>query len=91
MTAELEATREDLLAVQPADYEDSVNELQTEWEGRLRRLLRERPEVAGDLRRLLDELPAPETDTGTRVKQRATASGRGRVYQAGRDQHINER
>ncbi|WP_406148137.1 hypothetical protein [Streptomyces sp. NBC_01012] len=66
-------------------------ELRDAWTGRVRRLLTERPDIASDLRRILVEL-APEVDDAPRtVRMRAEASGSGRVYQAGRDQHINER
>ena len=85
VAAELDNTREDLsadLAVQ--------DELVTEWQGRIRRLLVERPEAAAELRSLLDEL-SPGPSNGPAVSQRATASGEARIYQAGRDQHIAER
>ncbi|MFC4493269.1 hypothetical protein ACFPA8_03860 [Streptomyces ovatisporus] len=91
VASELGATREDLLAAQSSGDEDAVQELQAEWRSRVRRLLREQPEVADELRRLLDGIAA-EADTATvTVTQHATASGQARVYQAGRDQHIGER
>lgn len=52
-----------------------------------------RPEVADELRRILAELnpELPPAHTTVEVRLRAEASGSGRVYQAGRDQHITER
>lgn len=92
--AELEATRSDLLAARGAGDSLSEEELRGEWQGRLRRLLISEPQIADELRRLLDELSPPGQDTPapvTQVKLQARASGHGRVYQAGRDQHITEK
>lgn len=88
--AELDATREDLLAAQQSGDEDTVRELQSEWQGRMRRFLAARPDVAEDLRHLLGELD-PGRDAAQAVTQHATASGHARIYQAGRDQRIEER
>lgn len=90
VVADLDATREDLLAALAAGDTDVEAELRSEWRGRIRRLLTNRPEVAEDLRRLLDEF-GPRESTAAPISQHATASGRARVYQAGRDQHISER
>ncbi|MEU8706048.1 hypothetical protein [Streptomyces sp. NPDC048565] len=88
---ELEAARDDLLTARDNGDELTEQELRDAWTGRVRRLLTERPDIASDLRRILVEL-APEVDDAPRtVQMRAEASGGGRVYQAGRDQHINER
>ena len=92
--AELDATRSDLLAARGAGDSLSEEELRGEWQGRLRRLLIAEPQIADELRRLLDELSPPGQDTpapGTQVRLQARASGHGRVYQAGRDQHITEK
>ncbi|WP_338696617.1 hypothetical protein V2W30_14140 [Streptomyces sp. Q6] len=90
VAAELDVTREELLAASQASDQDVEAELQAEWQGRIRRLLVARPEVAEELRRLLDEL-APDTGAAPKVTQHATASGHARIYQAGRDQRISER
>ncbi len=66
-------------------------ELSAEWQGRIRRLLIDRPEVAVELQRLLDELTPGTGPTAAPVSQSATASGHSRVYQAGRDLHITDR
>ncbi|MCZ7459689.1 hypothetical protein [Streptomyces sp. WMMC940] len=88
---ELEAARDDLLLARENGDELVEQELSEEWAGRLRRLLRDRPDVAVELRRILAHLdPDEQTQTRT-VRMRAEASGSGRVYQAGRDQHIAER
>ncbi|MEU6771492.1 hypothetical protein [Streptomyces sp. NPDC046759] len=90
VAAELDATREDLLAASAAGDQHIEGELQAEWQGRIRRFLTTRPEAVEDLRRLLDEfVSSPETTPA--VTQHATASGHARIYQAGRDQHISER
>lgn len=96
VVAELEATREDALAAGEAHDEDTLGELHLEWQGRLRRLLAAQPDAAADLRRLLDELE-PSASTGPAINainaidQHATASGRARIYQAGRDQRNTPR
>jgi hypothetical protein len=91
--AELDATREDLLLARESDDPDAEAELTAEWQARVRRLLLARPEVAEELRRILAELnsPLPDARPSVEVRLRAEASGHGRVYQAGRDQHITER
>ncbi|MET9105862.1 hypothetical protein [Streptomyces zhihengii] len=43
-----------------------------------------------ELRALLDHLD-PQGSAAMQTSQHASASGQGRVYQAGRDQHITER
>ncbi|MFF5963290.1 hypothetical protein ACFY64_06010 [Streptomyces collinus] len=90
---ELEATREDLLLARQTGDADTESELTAEWQARVRRLLVARPEVADELRRILAELgPRPsEAQSSVEVRLRAEVSGSGRVYQAGRDQHITER
>jgi hypothetical protein len=90
---ELEATREDLLLARQSGDTDTEAELAAEWQARTRRLLVARPEVADELRRILDELSPALSDqrASVDVRLRAEVSGSGRVYQAGRDQHINER
>ncbi|MFI0818024.1 hypothetical protein ACH4TX_17225 [Streptomyces sp. NPDC021098] len=91
---EYEAARADLLLAHEAGDEDSASELAAEWQGRVRRLLVAQPEVADELRRILDDLtpalPEPSSAVGE-IHMTAEASGSGRVYQAGRDQHITER
>jgi hypothetical protein len=49
--------------------------------------------VADELRSILAELSPqpPEAQPSVEVRLRAEVSGSGRVYQAGRDQHITER
>jgi hypothetical protein len=90
---ELEATREDLLLARQTGDADTESELTAEWQARVRRLLVARPEVADELRSILVELsPQPsEAQPSVEVRLRAEVSGSGRVYQAGRDQHITER
>ncbi|WNI18143.1 hypothetical protein [Actinacidiphila sp. ITFR-21] len=89
--AELDVSRADLLAARAAGDMESERELHAEWQGRLRRLMAAEPTAVEDLLRFMNELgslaPAP---SAPRIQLRASASGHGRVYQAGRDQHITE-
>jgi hypothetical protein len=91
--SELEATREDLLLARESGDADTEAELTAEWQARVRRLLLAQPEVADELRRILAELSPelPRQQPSVEVRLRAEVSGSGRVYQAGRDQHITER
>jgi hypothetical protein len=89
---ELDSSREDLVSARTRGDAETEQELGEEWSSRLRRLLREHPEVADELRAFVAETEeAHGPGTPHQVNLRATASGSGRVYQAGRDQHINER
>ncbi|MDH6697989.1 hypothetical protein P3T26_002443 [Streptomyces sp. MAA16] len=90
VAAELETCRADALAAAAADDRETLAELQAQWQGLMRRLLLAHPEAAAGLRALLTELD-PEGAAARQLTQRATASGRARIYQAGRDQHIAER
>ncbi|MFI7103135.1 hypothetical protein ACIBK8_27735 [Streptomyces sp. NPDC050161] len=84
---ELDASREELLNAQATGDREAEAELGAEWQGRIRRLLTAHPELADELRSMLDEL-APATTAAPTVTQHATASGNARVYQAGRDMRI---
>ena len=91
VTAELEASREDVLTAYTNNDQETLNEVHAQWQNWLKRLLAARPEAADDLRRLLDELDPSGTAATPAVTQNATASGQARIYQAGRDQHIQDR
>ncbi|MBT2451798.1 hypothetical protein J7F03_32995 [Streptomyces sp. ISL-43] len=69
--------------------------LALQWQGRLLQFLTAHPDAAQDLDRVLRDaraqLPASEQTVIGTMRLEARASGRGRVYQAGRDQQITER
>ncbi len=89
---ELDSARDDLLVARVNGDSLTEQELTEEWAGRLRRLLREQPSVAVELREILAELDPDLQNRGPQtVRMSADVSGSGRVYQAGRDQHITER
>lgn len=92
---ELEVTRAEILAARQEGDTLSEQALAGEWQGRLRRLLIADPGIAQELLRVLEEsralLPAEQEIPAPVVHMRAEVSGSGRVYQAGRDQHITER
>ncbi|GFH34920.1 hypothetical protein [Streptomyces pacificus] len=90
VAAELEAGREDVLAAIATDDRETLDELRLQWQGSVRRLLVARPAAVEELRALLDRLD-PDGSAARQITQHAAASGQGRVYQAGRDQHITER
>lgn len=92
--AELMEARDQLLAARRAGDEQIEHDLVDEWQSRLRRLLVTAPQLADELQHWNDQLLAAVVEAGGqigRLDMRARASGHGRVYQAGRDQHINER
>jgi hypothetical protein len=89
--SDLEAVRAEVLAAREAGDQETEDVLVAEWQSRLRRLLAADPVLGAELRRLVDEelgplLPEDGREQGT-VVQNATASGNGRVYQAGRDMY----
>ncbi|MFI1308066.1 hypothetical protein [Streptomyces sioyaensis] len=88
---ELDASREEVLRARSAADQEMLSELCLQWQGYLRRLLLARPEAVEDLRRLLDDVAPEAAAHAARITQHGTASGRARVYQAGRDMHIDER
>lgn len=90
VAAELEAGREDVLAAIATDDQETLDELRLQWQGSVRRLLVAQPAAVEELRALLDQLD-PDGSVARQITQHATASGQGRVYQAGRDQRITER
>jgi hypothetical protein len=91
----LDETREEILTARRAGDAEGEGDLVRDWDRRLRRLLADDPAVAGELQQLLDDvrgsLPAAEQLALPSVRLQAHVSGQGRVYQAGRDQHITER
>lgn len=93
--AELEETRSEVLEARKTDDGGSEQNLVGEWAGRLRRLLAADPDVAADLRRLMEEVLLPALakagSSSTSISMQATAMNSGRVNQAGRDQHITQR
>ncbi|MFF4648277.1 hypothetical protein [Streptomyces sp. NPDC001389] len=95
MRAELEAVRPQVVAALEAGDAEAERALTRVVLTRLAERLRDRPELTAGLDRLHREELAPlvadgRTATGSMV-MRAKASGHGRVYQAGRDQHITDR
>ncbi|MGX1127999.1 transketolase [Streptomyces glaucescens] len=93
---ELVEVRTEVLAAREAGDTDTERALAGTWQVRLQQMLREDPALEHELRRLLEgELtPVLPADEEARIKSllmKATASGHGRVYQAGRDQHISDR
>ncbi|MFF4039767.1 hypothetical protein [Streptomyces sp. NPDC001816] len=91
--AALVESRDRMLTARRAGDEDTESDLVAAWGSRLSALLQDDPALTDELRRLIDEEIAPllrhedVARTGSHEFQ-AEASGHGRVYQAGRDQHI---
>lgn len=91
----LTEVRDELLAARERGDQATESALATEWSGRLGRLLIADPAAGPQLAQILDELqrqlPDLFPEQAPAVTMNARASGHGRVYQAGRDQHITER
>ncbi|MFC4033414.1 hypothetical protein ACFO3J_18285 [Streptomyces polygonati] len=93
---ELDRSRDRVLAARPIEDTVTQQAVVDEWSARLHNLVADDPVRVAALRRLLDEellpaLLASRDRAGGPTVMKATASGHGRVYQAGRDQHITER
>ncbi|MEU7912780.1 hypothetical protein [Microbispora bryophytorum] len=93
--AELEETRAEVVAARQTGDRQAEQDLVDDWQRKLRRLLAADPRLGDELRRVLDQelaplLPAAEQSHVRDISMTATAYGHGRVFQAGRDQHINE-
>jgi hypothetical protein len=93
---ELAEVRSEVLTARQAGDAETEQALVGSWQVRLQQLLRGDPRLASELRRVLDEELTPALSAGEQTRigsimMTATASGRGRVYQAGRDQHITDR
>ncbi|MEU6734771.1 hypothetical protein ABZ929_16460 [Streptomyces physcomitrii] len=71
---ELRSSQRELVAARDSGDEEEAGDIQLAWRQRMRRALREDPEAAEELRRLLAELEA-ETGKGTGVTVTNTISG----------------
>ena len=94
ISEELDQTRVQVLAAREQGDTEAEQTLAERWQGHLQPLLAANLDVADELRHALIEAGAvvptvDQTSIGS-VHMQATASGNGRTYQAGRDQHITE-
>ncbi|OPG11854.1 hypothetical protein [Microbispora sp. GKU 823] len=94
--AELEETRAEMVIARQAGDRQAEQGLVDDWQRKLRRLLAADPRLGDELRRILDQeltplLPAAEQSQVRDITMTARAYGHGRVFQAGRDQHIDEK
>ncbi|RVX41968.1 hypothetical protein EDD27_4582 [Nonomuraea polychroma] len=94
--AELVEVREQVLEARRDGDADTEQALVGSWQLRLQQLLRADPSLAHEIKRVVDEVLTPALEPADQARvgslmMKATASGRGRVYQAGRDQTINEK
>jgi hypothetical protein len=92
---QLEATRTALMRAQAEGNEEQERELATWWQERLALLFAADPTTIDDLRQALAEAshdePSRDRTHGGSIRMTANAKGHGRVFQAGRDQHIIDR
>lgn len=91
--AEITEARGELLAPGAADDEELARTLVHEWQRRIYRLLIADPELATELRRLLDDELAPARSAAevqiAHIELHAKASGHGQVYQVGQGEQRN--
>lgn len=92
---ELVQARADLLRAQSEGDETLEGALTRVWQHRIAELLTSDPGLAAQFRQLLNEVLVPALPVGElvridKIEMRARASGRSRIYQAGRDQHVWE-
>lgn len=91
---ELEASRTAALDAGEGEGPGPAGRLEGRWVGQFATLLGEHPEAADELRDLVEEWrrrAADGQEIRGDVRMEARAEGNGRVYQAGRDQHITDR
>jgi hypothetical protein len=90
--AELGESRTEVLAARQTGDEQIEQALVGEWHGRLRRLIAADPQLADELRRVVEELRSvladAEPSRDATITMQATTFGSSRVNQAGRDLHI---
>lgn len=91
--SELEEVRAELLGARQSGDAAVETELIADWQRKLRRLTATHPDLLAELEQLtLGPWSAPLSASGQArvrsVHQVAVATGKGTVYQAGRDQHI---
>ncbi|MTE21250.1 hypothetical protein F0L17_19445 [Streptomyces sp. TRM43335] len=90
VSGQLDASADDLAQARQADDGEAEDEIRGEWSGRIRRLVRDEPEAADVLREFVRQYASRTADAGgTTVVQNAHATGKSRVYQAGRDMTVN--
>jgi hypothetical protein len=91
----LAETRADVVLAREQGDTAAEEALALQWQGRLLQFLTAHPDATEELDRVLRDaraqLPASEQTVIGTMRLEARASGHGRVYQAGRDQHITER
>jgi hypothetical protein len=90
VSADLTATRADVVAARAVGDEQAEADLLAEWRSRLRRLAADDEQLKGELKRFTEEFRhlAGEPRGSSRVTMRAEVHGSGRVNQAGRDQAV---
>lgn len=90
--ADLTQAHSELVVAEQGAFDDVQRDIAEEWRLRLTRLLVENPALVTSLAVLVRELQnaLPEGTSATQTSWSASASGYGRVYQAGRDLRVNE-
>ncbi|MFC5830027.1 hypothetical protein [Nonomuraea insulae] len=96
-TVEVELTevRDQVLAARRDHDAETEQALAGEWRVRLARLLKQDPQLAVELRSVLDEVLAPAVPAADRdriksIVMNATAHDESRIYQSGGDMRITE-
>lgn len=94
IAAELEKTHTEAVAAQRGGDAGAVGALAEGWDQRLRKLMEADPDVTAELQAVLEDVLMPVLGPADRqqvasIIMTASASGEGRVYQAGRDQWIS--
>lgn len=89
--ADLEEVRAEVLTARKAADQQTEEELAVEWRRRLGRLVAADPELAEELRRIVDGLTPRADEGGAPGVMIARASGRASLFQSGRDMHVRER
>ena len=84
---ELEESRRELIAARNRGDDQTEEELVSQWQGRLRRLLAADPHIVTAFQAVMDELGTAASQFSVQTENitiRGKATGHGRVYQQGR-------
>jgi phosphoglycerate-specific signal transduction histidine kinase len=94
--SQLVATRQAIVNATESMSQETARQLERDWAQQFSELLQRDTEAVATLRHALEDrlqpaLSTSQSERGASAVMRAVTYGQSRAYQAGRDQHINEK